>query len=326
MLSTFLTYDPEVYLHLKSLYQRIGAKIRQTDRKLQFFNSQKQKNLQCLRDQVFSEDSNVSQELEDTNSALNNYNNLCPEHEETNSEEQKNVECLKDKQVLVEANDCFKNCNSNSSLEHNKISSEVHIKEKCLKGEQEFEKNNKFSKIYTISNSKSNHDDSLSESHDGSYKKENINNFNIVPQLPLSSAQKKSKFQLKLPIKAVIDPQASKQLVDIISKNNLSKHYSIEDFSTLSSPKVAIQSVELKKTDQLQGSRQLKKSSSENNFYQSTLNSWVKLGNEKVQDDNYNSKCLEETSVKQKTSLSEIELENGILWSNFVILTYILFL
>lgn len=266
MLSEFPAYDPEVYLRLRSLYQRIRAKIRQSDKKLQVISSQEVDDDQYIKDK---------QALLNLNNSFNN------DFNEDTYDQCEDVKPTLSPQPVADKK--AKNLTNN-------VASIKSANNSAYKNEE-------------------NLNDSL-ESHDNLLK-ERISQNDKTPQSSPMQAQKKSKFQLKVPVKVTIDPKASKQLEEIIEKNNLSKQNSSCDLNDSFSPKLTSQSPVAIRTNNIQSGFEFKNSTQGNNF-QSPVNAWKKTVPINVQSNGYNSVYNEQNLRDKKNNVPEFQMENQI--------------
>lgn len=149
-----------------------------------------------------------------------------------------------------------------------------------------------------------------------------------TPQFAAAQAPKKGKFQLKIPVKAVINPLASKQLEQIIVKNSLSRHNSINDTNNSYLLKVSAQSLDdpWKKLDSsVQNNLRRNNSVSDSsNSYSAKISApcsseaWKRLDSGVVKKNDYYLHCNEKNSIKESIDESEFELVTQMSsWSAF---------
>lgn len=316
MLSKFPAYDPEIYLQLRSLHQRIKAKIRQSEKKIQLMNFHEPENEQCFKDKQALDDynnsfNNSNEDLEhysedltssfpQSNKNSDKYSNHAPYKDSTNYSE--NTELLGKNQ-----NGYKKEC-ENVNFSHCPQSNLTKKTFYCANNINNANStNNSPYKTEEKCNANSKLNDSL-DSHENSFS-EKVSQNNKSSQSSPVQAQRKSKFQLKVPIKATIDPMASKQLEEIIEKNNLSKHNSSGDLNDSFSPKLFPQSQSpvAIKPGKVQSGFEFKNSPSGSNF-QSSADS-CKSATAGVLSNNFNTMNEKPNQVEKKSCVAEIPME-----------------
>jgi bloom syndrome protein len=174
-------FDADTCQQLRSLYQRVKAKIRQADKKIQSINIQDQNdNAQFIKNKEV---------LENSHDFINNYEadlEYYPSATGINYITSDQSKCTNHLSEANFSNEEFIIKNHNSVL------------------------NESYNNLDTYSND-------LLNSKDLSLK-QNLNQSNDSVNSPIQT-KRKSQFQLKMPIKATINPVVSKQIQEMMNRN-----------------------------------------------------------------------------------------------------------